>query len=342
MAALALLPDVIYSQIHPLSEIAATVPYLLALIWIDRRHFLAGMALGFSFGLRFQMGFLIAAIVTLMWAQQRFRIDRPLLRMAGGLAIALMGLGLCDRIIFGDWFHSPITYYTANMIEGVANVWGVEPWYQYFLWLGEPSWLIFALAAAIALVGAIREWRLGLLVVGFTVPHMLVGHKEARFLLPILPIALCLGAVGVSQVCRLLGRWQRRAVLALATAALAAAAVVRLPEIAWNSDPFRAQAHLLHLAGQRDDLTGLAIFGYDHGNCANYFYLRRNVPLHAAAEPDLDAMKPPARDPRKRLNYIICWASYRDRYAIFGPVEIATCNSFGLYRLESPASLPQE
>ena len=81
--------------------------------------------------------------------------------------------------------------------------------------------------------------------------------------------------------------------------------------------------------------------GYDHGNCANYFYLRRNVPLYAAAEPDLDAMRPPARDPTKRLNYLICWADYRDRYAMFGPVEIATCNQFTLYRLESPARLPE-
>src|SRR5262249_35005019 len=80
----ALLPDVIYTQIHPLSETAATAPFLLALAWMERRPFLAGLMLGLAFGIRFQMGFFVVTAVFLVWLENGGRLDRPFLKMMVG------------------------------------------------------------------------------------------------------------------------------------------------------------------------------------------------------------------------------------------------------------------
>src|SRR5947208_2280892 len=39
MFVFALMPDVVYTHIHPLSETAATAPFLLTLVWMERRPF---------------------------------------------------------------------------------------------------------------------------------------------------------------------------------------------------------------------------------------------------------------------------------------------------------------
>src|SRR5262245_4450966 len=115
MAITAVAPDFVYPHSHPLSETASTIPLLLALGWLDRRPFLAGVMLGLAFGIRFQVGFLVGALVFVAWLDCRFRFTRPVLKLGAGLALALTGLALMDRVAFGEWFHSPIEYVRANI-----------------------------------------------------------------------------------------------------------------------------------------------------------------------------------------------------------------------------------
>jgi hypothetical protein len=336
----ALIPDVIYTHIHPLSEIGATIPFLLALVWVDRRPFVSGLLLGMAFGIRFQMGFMIAAMVFMAWIQNRGRFNWPFLKLMAGLGFAIFGLGLSDRLTFGEWFHSPLEYYQANLVEGVANQWGVEPWYQYLLWLGEGGWAIIVPIGIFVVAGVRREWALGLLAAGFILPHMLVAHKEARFLLPIAPLMLGLAAVGFSELCRRLDdRWRALAFIAV-IAALAAVAVIRFPQIRWNNSPYRPTAELLHEAGKHPDLTGIAVVGLDRTECANYFFLRRDVPLIVVQEtgPENLVGEPAAKN--ARINYLICPNIHSHKFAAYRPLAIMSSGDFTLYQLTRVVVVP--
>jgi phosphatidylinositol glycan class B len=336
MSLFALMPDVIFSQIHPLSETGATAPYLLALVLLDRRPFWSGLLLGLSFGIRFQMGFIIGPTVFLAWLTNRGRIDRPFVKLVLGSALALFVLGLSDKMVYGSWFHSPLQYYEANMVEGIANYWGVAPWYQYVLWLGEGGWMVVAPLAVLAVVGIRREPALALLVAGFVVPHMLIGHKEARFLLPVAPLVLALIAVGFSEISRqLFDRRFRTVMFTIAAVALAAVAVVRFPQIRWNNDPYRPTAELLHAAGARPDLTGIVVLGMDRTECANYFYLRRDVPLVVLPfVEDSDLRKEPAFA-EGRINYLIFPAEDVGKFGRYRPEEVGRSGRLALYRLHA-------
>jgi phosphatidylinositol glycan class B len=330
-----LMPDLVHSHIHPISEVAATIPFLLALCWIDRRPFVAGILLGLAFGVRFQMGFLIAATLVLLFFQQRCRVDRPMARLASGLAIVLFGLGLSDRIIYAEWFHSPLEYVRANLLEGGANGWGVEPWYQYFLWLGHGGWEVIAPLAVLLVLGLRREWRFGLLAAAFLLPHMIVLHKEARFMLPIAPLMLALIATGISAICNQMKRSLRWAALGVAVAGLSVIAVIRLPQIPWNIEVYGATARLLRVAAHCEDLTGVIILGPMSAECANYFYFRRNVPLEVVPHVNVGSPLENQLFRDGKLNYLICRLEHIERFGRFGPARIAESGKFALYRLDS-------
>src|SRR5262249_49644211 len=121
MTVTALSSDVAYAHSHPLTEIAASVPFLLALVWVESRPFVAGCLFGLAFALRFQTAILIACVVPLAWWGNGFRLKGAFARLSAGLGLALVCMGLADRIIFGEWFHTPIAYVRANFIGGVAD-----------------------------------------------------------------------------------------------------------------------------------------------------------------------------------------------------------------------------
>jgi hypothetical protein len=206
--------------------------------------------------------------------------------------------------------------------------------------MGEIGWVFVALATAIIVVGALSEWRLALLAACFGIPHILVGHKEARFMLPIAPILAALGAAGFSELCRALSSRQRRTALIAASLVMATVAAVRVPQLRWDTQPFRSQAYLLNAAGQRPDLTGFLIYGYLNDESGNYFYLRRDVPLVAVVELNFDEMERSSADKRGPLNYLFCRTTSGDKFAAFRPVAVAVNGEFTLYRLDSPGSMP--
>jgi hypothetical protein len=334
MVLISLIPDLVFIHTHPVSEIAASVPFTLALVWLDSLPFLAGLMLGLSFGIRFQMGFLIAALVPLVWILNRFRFNRPILKLGAGLSISLFALGLSDQLVYGQFYHSPIKYFTANIVDNVVNSWGVFPWYQYFVWMMNPGWAVIVPLWLLLLIGTWREWKLAFLSVTFLIPHMMIGHKEARFLLPVVPLALALVAIGFTEICKLAPRKFQYPVIGLAAACLGLFAVLRIDDIQWNSSPYRPSAELLRDAGQQDDLGGVLLVGNHISGYGNYFYLRRNVPLVALTNAYEVAGCPELQD--GRVNYLICENASDPLLAIYEPVPVKSCLKHTLYRLKKP------
>jgi phosphatidylinositol glycan class B len=156
----------------------------------------AGVLFGAAFELRFQTAFASAGI--LAWLAWRAHA-KLLVPIALGGVVAL-GLGaLADHWGYGTWELTPWTYFKANILEGAAGTFGTELPFAY-LWLSPAN--IFAPVVVALMIAVAISWRRNLrhpltaATLPFVVVHCLIGHKEERFLFPIIPLALALIAFG--------------------------------------------------------------------------------------------------------------------------------------------------
>jgi GPI mannosyltransferase 3 len=189
------------------SEQWAAITFLLGIYWVvhyadspkNRIALLgAGVFWGLSFFLRFQMAFaLLGVFVWMIFIQKRGLKDLALL-VVGGLVAGAFCMYL-DSILYGKWVFTPYNYYKSNIVEGKAASFGTEPWWWYFGALFFD--LIIPISMALFLLAAqgIRNhlkhvflWAL----VPFLLGHMLIGHKELRFLFPMAVPFLFLVAAG--------------------------------------------------------------------------------------------------------------------------------------------------
>ncbi len=163
---------------------------------------LGGATLGVSFYLRFPVAFAILGIG--LWV---LVVARPGVYVLGSLAIGfLLAVFLnvvVDHWFYGEWVFTPWNYFIANIVEGRAAEFGVDPWWYY----GEKLLLLLVppvsplLLAAVAAAFLLRP-RHVLTWVGvcFLIGHSLVGHKETRFLVPLIMPLLVLVVLGAESL----------------------------------------------------------------------------------------------------------------------------------------------
>jgi phosphatidylinositol glycan class B len=203
-----------YLNVRFSSENCAGIAFLVSLLCvpgifrrgvIDARpgHWLAcGFFLALSFYFRFQMAFAILGLMVWLTLYARPLWKVYLLLLTG----ALFGLGLnllVDHWFYGEWVLTPFRYYEANIIKDAASDYGTTPWYDYivlFLTQGVPpiSWILFILFC----VGLVkRPMQLMVFVfLPFLLGHMLVPHKEFRFLYPMVIPFLWICFSGLDEI----------------------------------------------------------------------------------------------------------------------------------------------
>jgi hypothetical protein len=177
---------------------SVSVVFLLAaflLLMGDRdahRALLAGAAIGIAAAIRFSEAiFLIPAVLGLVLDRRR---REALLLACGAIAIAVTVLGLCDWFYWGWPFHSLTHIVDYTVVRGASSR-GYQSvlYYLTHLW----SWtnlLVFSLAL-LAVRGRTRVaalWAFAPLLILSLFPH-----KEARYLIPILPFVSILAAKGL-------------------------------------------------------------------------------------------------------------------------------------------------
>lgn len=153
----------------------------------------AGAALGLAFEFRYQAGVAVAGLLLWVVVHDRHRW-RSLAGLAAGMAIPL-ALGLVvDAWGYGSFQVVPWRYLAVNLLEGKAASFGTSPLPAY-TWFLAGLFPPFGLAILLGLL--LFWWRfprhlLTFATLPFVAVHSLIGHKEIRFLFPILPAAaLC-------------------------------------------------------------------------------------------------------------------------------------------------------
>ena len=185
----------VYHGVRFSSENWGTIFFVFGLLIVSSQRRLtlkfaigSGFLLGLSFLFRFQMGIMIFGL--LAWT---FFIKKELFSSIATLLMGLLlaiGLGtLIDHWFYGGW---PITfwnYFDQNLIRGRAADFGVSPWYEYlrilFIFLIPPFSLFFILGL-LAFFYFYPTHVFSFCLVPFLVIQSLIGHKEPRFIFPLL------------------------------------------------------------------------------------------------------------------------------------------------------------
>ena len=187
------------------SEMASSVVFFGAILLYDlkKQKLLYVLLTGFLFSLAFYFRFQIAfgLIGFGLWMLLIERQYTRLLPMAIGFFIGV-GINLVlDYQFYHQLVFTPYDYYRINITEGKAAEFGTSSFTRYILMLalviGTPPLSLFLFYYSVK--GAIQQYRQPLVfaVVFFVVGHCLVGHKEERFLFPVLNVLPILAGWGL-------------------------------------------------------------------------------------------------------------------------------------------------
>ena len=174
------------------SENWSTSIFLLALVALLKKKLLwSGFLLGLAFSFRHQLG--IMALGLGLWSllikkespSRWFTIFAPSILLGVGVGLS------ADIWGYDEWTLTPWNYIYQNLVLDKAASFGVSPFYAYFVWILKHLhiWgvlLIIGLGAALANFRGWVCWT----VLPFLLIHMVIGHKELRFLYPITPMLL--------------------------------------------------------------------------------------------------------------------------------------------------------
>jgi phosphatidylinositol glycan class B len=147
-----------------------------------------GLLWGLSFICRFQCGIMIAGGLVWLLFIYKLPISRLLTIVSGILVIVGIGI-LIDHWFYGQWVFSAYNYFQTNILHDEAMKFGDSPWYFYLseLYKGDTKSAI----KLIVLLGAIHYiYRnpkdiITFIVIPFVLIHLLIGHKEMRFMIPV-------------------------------------------------------------------------------------------------------------------------------------------------------------
>jgi hypothetical protein len=294
-----------------------------------KRMFLAGIFCGLAMSLRIHLAPAVA-FAALYFCYPNWR--RRILPVAAGVLLPVVGFGLVDKITWSYPFQSFFLYFRVNVMEGRANYFGVLPWYWYLELLCGHLGPITLLV----LMGIRRSAFLGWVALIILVSHSVLGHKEVRFLYPLVPLEITLAALGVVEVAPAFNKGRKSplssrtiVVSGLASCVLSSCLLVSHFDWSRNSGSLVAFDQL-----SRDStLCGVGVYRIGWWNLGGYAYLHQNVPivlLRQASE---------LEEGQRSFNAVVTGGRLPDPK---GGFELAGCwNGVCLYRRLGPCMPPE-
>ncbi len=149
---------------------------------------LIGFVIGISFVCRYQTGFFILGLGLWLIFINKMKIIPLVYIILGGFIAVAIGI-LIDTWFYGTFTLTPLNYFTQNVLENKAANYGTSPWWYYITNTIEDGFVFFGLLSIIAFIIIVLKDPKNIFVwtlIPFIVVHSLIGHKEPRFLLPII------------------------------------------------------------------------------------------------------------------------------------------------------------
>lgn len=151
------------------------------------RFLLAGALASLAFFLRFQTAFLIGGFLCYLFFFSRKQVTNFYWYLLGFICMSLVNVCI-DSFFYHQWCLTPWNYFYENVINARAASFGTEPFYYYFEQLMTTALplhgLVLVAAFAIYIVRKIRD-EVSMAVLFFLAAHIIAGHKEIRFMFPL-------------------------------------------------------------------------------------------------------------------------------------------------------------
>ncbi|CAH8370595.1 unnamed protein product [Eruca vesicaria subsp. sativa] len=118
------------------------------------------------------------------------------------IPIGSLVLGLTcslDRLMYGSWVIVPLNFLKFNFLSSGGDYYGTHPWHWYF----SQGFLVMLFTfTPLSIAGMInsKSQKLSALVLWVLTIYSLLGHKEFRFVLPVLPLALIFSGYALTQM----------------------------------------------------------------------------------------------------------------------------------------------
>ncbi|WZZ30672.1 hypothetical protein YC2023_014073 [Brassica napus] len=106
---------------------------------------------------------------------------------------------LLDRMMYGSWVIVPLNFLKFNFLSSGGDYYGTHPWHWYF----SQGFLVMLFTfTPLSIAGIIKskDKKLSALILWVLTVYSLLGHKEFRFVLPVLPIALIFSGYALAQM----------------------------------------------------------------------------------------------------------------------------------------------
>ena len=217
---------------------------------------------------------------------------RPMLM---GASVPILAFGAADWIAWGAPFFSQFATVRANLFEGVASTFGVQPFGWYFSGaLERYSWVAAVLGCLVLFSDKnLRLW----VIVGITIiaAHLAIPHKEYRFVFPGFVCLTIAAAMTSAELCR---RWTASAGPVKARILSGSVAVVWMatslylafaPGYAFYWTKYREYVKAALWLADRSDVCGVLI--YDQPT-VGYSFLHHNVPVYMSRYNHLNVTVP--------------------------------------------------
>jgi phosphatidylinositol glycan class B len=219
---------------------------------------LAGLLCGLAFESRYQTGLMGLGLFAWLAVMARVRAAGLAAFLGGGLVALLIG-AVADHWGYGVWVFPPLGYVDVNLVQGVAaHQFGREPVFAYLYLL--PAQIFFAVTLVL-MAGMVAMWLRNArhvvtwATLPFVLAHLLIAHKEARFLFPLALLATAFPVLGFSprlprwhRTFERLWRWRKSAV-AKAVSAISVAAMIYFAFYPFGVRPHMPMAKYLYRHG---------------------------------------------------------------------------------------------
>ncbi|XP_028063409.1 GPI mannosyltransferase 3 [Camellia sinensis] len=106
-----------------------------------------------------------------------------------------------DRLMYGSWVLVPLNFLKFNFLSSGGDYYGTHKWHWYFT-QGFSVMLFTFLPFSIAGIILSKQWKLSGLIAWVLGLYSVLGHKEFRFVLPVLPIALMFSGYSLATIGR--------------------------------------------------------------------------------------------------------------------------------------------
>ncbi|XP_057833988.2 mannosyltransferase APTG1 isoform X1 [Cryptomeria japonica] len=114
-------------------------------------------------------------------------------------AIVLVTTCLLDRWMYGTWILVPLNFLKFNFLSAGGDYYGTHPWHWYFT-QGFPAMAFTFLPLSVAGIWLSKEWQLAGLIGWVLGLYSVLGHKEFRFVLPVLPITMMFSGYSLAEL----------------------------------------------------------------------------------------------------------------------------------------------